>query len=177
MLSKQITYYDLNGGQVTETLHFNLTTVEIARLKLQISPDKDLAEHIQELVESEDFFRLIMILADLALEAYGEKSVDGKRFVKNAEIRENFKNSVAYAEFLELVSTDATVAEEFGSKVLAIPKNQSAERAEAINNRIGDVIKMEKQQTTHQALASEVAEVPNFKEMSDEELIAHFRKQ
>ena len=32
MYSKDVTFYDLNGKQQTETLHFSLTTVEIARL-------------------------------------------------------------------------------------------------------------------------------------------------
>lgn len=170
MLSKQITYYDLNGGQVTETLHFNLTTVEIARLKLQISPDKDLAEYIQGLVDSEDFFRLIMILADVALEAYGEKSVDGKRFVKNAEIRENFKNSVAYAEFLELLSTDTTAAAEFGSKVIRVNEQKIQ------NGDSAPIVPFKQTETIEQKLSPEPV-TPDFSVMTDEEIVAHFRKQ
>jgi hypothetical protein len=59
--------------------------------------------------------------------AYGKRSEDGKRFVKNANVREEFESSEAYsALFMELV-TDTDSAIEFINGI--IPQGMAEEAA------------------------------------------------
>lgn len=129
MYSKDVTFYDLNGKQQTETLHFSLTTVEIARLSAKLSPEgKDLKDHLVDVITGGDNFKLISLVADLMIAAYGTKSADGLRFVKNAELTADFENSVAFAEYLDLALTDQEEGNRFVSGVFEDSRVQKAGR-------------------------------------------------
>lgn len=118
MFKKTMTYYDLNGTQHTTDLHFNLTTIELSRFSEKYSPGVSLEQYISDAVNSGNNFKIINTLADLVLEAYGKKSDDGLRFVKNPQIREDFENSVVFAEFLEDLIMDEKLALEFTNSLL-----------------------------------------------------------
>ena len=129
MYSKDVTFYDLNGKQQTEKLHFSLTTVEIARLSAKLSPDgKDLKDYLVDVITGGDNFKLISLVADIMLAAYGTKSTDGLRFVKNAELTADFENSVAFAEYLDLALTDQEEGNRFVSGVFEDSRVQKAGR-------------------------------------------------
>lgn len=129
MYSKDVTFYDLNGKQQTETLHFSLTTVEIARLSAKLSPEgKDLKDYLVDVITGGDNFKLISLVADIMIAAYGTKSTDGLRFVKNAELTADFENSVAFAEYLDLALTDQEEGNRFVSGVFEDSRVQKAGR-------------------------------------------------
>lgn len=110
MLKKKITYTDYNGVERTEDFYFNLTKAEIMEMELSISGG--LSETIQRVVEAKDSPALIKIFKDLILKAYGEKSMDGKRFVKSEEISTSFSQTEAYSNlFMELATNDEKAAE------------------------------------------------------------------
>lgn len=133
MYSKDVTFYDLNGKQQTETLHFSLTTVEIARLSDKLSPEgKDLKDHLVDVITGGDNFKLISLVADIMLAAYGTKSSDGLRFVKNAELTSDFENSVAFAEYLDLALTDQEEGNRFVSGVFEDSRIQKAGREKLV---------------------------------------------
>lgn len=119
MYAKQIAFYDLNGNQHIETLHFNLTTVEIARLSQKFNTDLDFAEYTKKVIDDGDNFKIITLLADIVLAAYGERSADGLRFIKDKEVKDKFEDSLAYAEFLEVLLTQENASMEFAQEVFA----------------------------------------------------------
>ena len=84
MLKKTITYTNYNGIEVTEDFYFNLTKAEI--MEMEMSTSGGMAEMINKIVASQDAPAIIKIFKELILKAYGEKSADGKRFVKSEEI-------------------------------------------------------------------------------------------
>ena len=106
MLKKTITYTDYNGAERTENFYFNLTETEI--MEMEIGTAGGYAEMIQRIVDAKDNPEIMRIFKDLILRSYGEKSDDGRRFVKSKEISEAFLQSPAYSVlFMELI-TDKT---------------------------------------------------------------------
>lgn len=110
MLKKTMTYSDYNGVERTEDFYFNLTKAEI--MEMEMGTTGGLAEMIQRIVAAKDSAAIIKVFKDLILKAYGEKSADGKRFVKSEEISSAFAQTEAYSMlFMELATDDKAAAE------------------------------------------------------------------
>jgi hypothetical protein len=110
MLKKKITYVDFDGITRTEDFYFNLTKAEVT--EMEMSTEGGLAKMLEKIVAAKDSKRIIEVFKDLILKAYGEKSPDGKRFIKNQELRDAFAQTEAYSElFMELATNaDASAA-------------------------------------------------------------------
>lgn len=111
MLKKTIAYTDYNGTERTEDFYFNLTQAEV--MEMEMSTHGGLAEMIQRIVAAQDAPAIIKIFKDLVLKAYGEKSADGKRFMKSEEIATGFAQTEAYSILFMELATDADAAAEF----------------------------------------------------------------
>ncbi len=110
MLKKTITYTDYNGFKRTEDFYFNLSKAEI--MEMELSTTGGFGDMIQKIVAAQDTPGIIKIFKDVILKAYGEKSPDGKRFIKSDEIREAFSQTEAYSElFMELSTNDVAAAD------------------------------------------------------------------
>lgn len=103
MLKKTIKYVDYDGNEREEDFYFNLTKAELTEMELSINGG--LKKLIEKIVSEQDASKLIQLFKEIILKSYGEKSPDGKRFVKNQELRDNFSQTEAYSElFMELAS-------------------------------------------------------------------------
>ena len=111
MLKKTISYTDYDGNQRTEDFYFNLNKAELT--EMEMSYNGGLAKTIEKTVAVQDSKRIIEIFKDLILKAYGEKSPDGKRFMKNNEIRDSFAQTEAYSELFMELAMDANAAASF----------------------------------------------------------------
>ena len=121
MFKTNVTYTDLNGVVATDTLHFNLSTVEIARLGAKISPeDGDLAGHFKKVATSGNALNNILLMTEVVLAAYGRPTADGRGFQKTPTMVQEFEYSMAFAEFIEQLLVNDALAEEFGRNVLAV---------------------------------------------------------
>lgn len=125
MLAQEITYEDFNGHMVTETFYFNLTKAEM--LRLQVSVDGGMQQLLQKIVDSQDVKSLIHEFEKLVLAAYGIKSEDGKKFIKNDELREDFKQTAAYDAIFTKIATDEKFAAAF--VVGTFPKDLDLQQA------------------------------------------------
>ena len=106
MIKKTITYTDYNGNERTEDFYFNLSKAEV--VELEVSTNGSLIQTIEKIVAEQDREKIVEIFKDLILTAYGEKSLDGKKFVKNQELRDSFSQTEAYVElFMELATNEA----------------------------------------------------------------------
>ena len=119
MLKKTIKYIDFNDKPQEETFYFNLTEAEVTEMELSVKGG--LAATLEKIVKEEDNELIISMFQGVILKAYGEKSEDGKRFVKNAKIREDFASTAAYSALFMELATDADAATVFINGV--IPKN------------------------------------------------------
>ena len=125
MLKKTITYEDFNGETVSEDFFFHLSKAEL--VEMEMSHDGGLADSLQKIIADQDGKSIIAEFKNIILGAYGKRSEDGKRFVKNATTREEFESSEAYsALFMELV-TNADAAVEFINGI--VPGNLGEETA------------------------------------------------
>ncbi len=125
MLKKTIEYKDYNDNLRKEDFYFNLTQAEVVEMETEQAGG--LAEMITRAVNAKDMPAVIKIFKDLVLRAYGEKSPDGKRFVKNNEVRDAFAQTEAYSILFMELATDADKAAAFVKGILP------ANLAQAIN--------------------------------------------
>jgi len=125
VLKKTITYEDFNGETVSEDFFFHLSKAEL--VELEMSHEGGLSASLQRIVDAEDGKGIIKEFKNIILTAYGKRSDDGKRFIKNQTLREEFESTEAYSTlFMELV-TDTDAAIEFVNGV--IPAGMAEEAA------------------------------------------------
>ncbi len=109
MLKKTITYKDFNDEEVSEDFFFHLSKAEL--VELEMSHQGGLSEALKRIVAAEDGKSIIAEFKNIILSAYGKKSDDGRRFIKNQQLRDEFESTEAYSTlFMELVTqTDKAV--------------------------------------------------------------------
>lgn len=109
MLKKTITYQDFNGDTVSEDFFFHLSKAEL--VELEMSHAGGLSAALQRIVAAQDTKSIIAEFKNIILSAYGKRSDDGRRFIKNQILREEFESTEAYSTlFMELVTnTDSAV--------------------------------------------------------------------
>lgn len=142
MLKKTITYVDYNGVERKEDFYFNLTTAEIA--EMQMGTLGGLDAFIEKIVNTDNTPELIKIFKDLITRAYGEKSADGKRFMKKDRdgylLVENFMQTEAYSKLFMELATNADEAAKFFNGIIPVDlkdqveeylKTQNAKQIEA----------------------------------------------
>ena len=116
MLKKTITYPDYNGLDRTEDFYFNLTKAEI--MEMELSTTGGLSEMISRIVAAKDAPAIIKVFKELILKAYGQKSADGKRFIKSAALSEEFAQTEAYSILFMELATDADAAAKFVNAIV-----------------------------------------------------------
>lgn len=128
MLKKTITYTDYNGVERKEDFYFNLSKAEV--MEMELSTTGGLAEMIKRIVAAQDQPAIIKVFKDLILKAYGEKSPDGKRFIKSPELSDSFAQTEAYSIlFMELATNDDAAAKFINGIVPADMAQQIASAA------------------------------------------------
>lgn len=120
MLKLTRTYNDYNGVSRTEDFYFNLTQAEITEMELSV--DGGLTEMINRIVAAKDGRQIISLFKDLILRAYGEKSADGKRFIKTQDLRDAFAQTEAYSDLFMELATDANAAANFVNGIVPAQK-------------------------------------------------------
>lgn len=127
MLQKSIKYVDYNGVEREEAFLFNLTKAEL--MEMELGTAGGLTEMIQKIIQTKDQPSIIKIFKELILKAYGEKSADGKRFIKTDEhgnpLSRAFSETEAYSNLFMELSTDDKAAAAFVNGI--IPEGLSKE--------------------------------------------------
>jgi hypothetical protein len=125
MLKKTMTYTDYNGETRKEDFYFNMTRAEVTEMELSI--EGGLSDMIKRVTEAKDVPAIMKIFKDLVLKAYGQKSPDGKRFIKSKELSEEFAQTEAYSDLFMELATDSTAAAAFVNGIM--PQNIEAKSA------------------------------------------------
>lgn len=131
MLKHDITYEDYNGDTVTETFYFNITKAEL--VELEVEHDEGMSAWLENITKANDRKTMIQEFKRIVLMAYGQKSPDGKRFIKSDTLREEFSQTAAFNTlFMDLAINDV-VASEFIKGVL--PKDLVPELEKELKDR------------------------------------------
>lgn len=116
MLKKTMTYTDYNDVERTEDFYFHLSKAEL--MEMEMSTSGGLADTITKIVAAQDTPSIIKIFKELILKAYGEKSPDGKRFIKSDELSTAFSQTEAYSKMFMELATDADEAAKFVNGIM-----------------------------------------------------------
>lgn len=135
MFKKTITYNDYDGNERTEDFYFNLTQAEV--MEMEMTTEGGLEKMINKIIQTSDRKRIVEIFKDIIIRSYGEKSADGRRFIKNEDVKNSFKETEAYSQLFMELATNADAATEFINGV--IPKMDAPVDANAND---GKLIKM-----------------------------------
>jgi hypothetical protein len=122
MLKKTITYTDYDGVERTEDFYFNLNKAEI--LELELRQEGGIEKLVNKIVAERNNQMIVDLFKDIVLTAYGEKSLDGKRFIKSKELSLAFSQTEAYVEIFMELALDAQKAAEFVNAIVPQYKTQ-----------------------------------------------------
>ncbi len=112
MIKKTITYTDYNGTKRTEDFLFNLNKSELTEMELSTSGG--LSAMLQTIVHANDTPAIVKVFKDILFKAYGQKSADGRQFIKSNELSIEFSQTEAYDQlFMELLSDEKKAADFF----------------------------------------------------------------
>jgi hypothetical protein len=133
MIKKTVTYTDFNGNERTEDFYFNLTQFELAELDLGVSGvSGGLLGLLKQIVREKDQRQIVEYFKKIVLMSYGEKSVDGRRFIKSEEIRNGFAPTEAFSKIYMELAQDADAAAAFVNGIM--PK-EVVEEAKKMSNK------------------------------------------
>lgn len=116
MKKETITYTDYDGVERTEDFYFALSKAEL--IEMQFSENGGLEKVLEKMVKEKDQKRMMELFKMVILKAYGQKSLDGRRFIKSPELTEEFTQTPAYSELFTRLATDDGAAAEFINQIL-----------------------------------------------------------
>ena len=120
---ENVEYTDYNGVERKEDFFFNLTKAELLEMEMGIVGGFNAM--VQRAIDAQDQPTLIATFKDLLLKSVGVKSADGRRFIKNDEVRADFKETEAYSILFMKYATDAEAASKFINGI--VPKDLAQE--------------------------------------------------
>lgn len=116
MYKRTITYTDYFGQERKEDVYFNLNRSELT--KLQLSTQRGYVNMLQDLIDKNDGPTIMKTFDEIIRMAYGEKSEDGRRFIKSPELSEAFTQTPMYDQLYMELCTDAKAAAEFVNNII-----------------------------------------------------------
>lgn len=111
MLKKLIEYVDYDGKKRAENFYFYMSKAEL--MEMELGTVGGMQNLIQLIIDKQDIPKIMEAFKTIILKSYGEKSPDGRRFIKSKELSEAFSQTEAYSNlYMELI-TDAEAAARF----------------------------------------------------------------
>jgi len=169
VIKKSVTYEDFNGEEVTEEFAFHISKAEL--VEMEAERRGGLAAYLQHIVDSNDGAAIINAFKDLLTRSIGKVSVDGRRFEKNEEIRNDFIQSPAYSVLFMELATDADKAAEFVNGI--IPEGLADQVSEI--GAIPQPPQRQRDQVERPIQSDKVITKAEAEAMSDEELLAKMK--
>lgn len=133
MLKKTIKYTDFNGEEQIDECYFNLSKSELTQMEM--SERGGFQNYISKIVEEKDNKKIYALFKEIVLSAYGQKSADGRQFIKKKMVdgqmimlRDEFEQTAAFDELMmELIGSSEQGVADFINQV--IPKELAEEVA------------------------------------------------
>lgn len=144
MFERAFTYEGFDGKTYTDTWGFYLSKADL--LEIQLGTFVGLDQLIKRLIDTQNGKEIMAIIKEIILKSVGRPSQDGKRFIRNDEIREEFAQSEAYSQLFEELVMDGEKAMAF--IIAAVPRD------------IGDKMKEEIDKTKETNVENNEAVIP-----------------
>jgi len=111
MLKETRKYIDFDGNERTEDFYFNFTKAEL--IEMNLFEAGGMAKMIERIINANDPGEIMRVFKELILRSYGEKSPDGRTFMKSPEISARFAATPVYSDMFMEFSQDADKAVAF----------------------------------------------------------------
>lgn len=111
MFKETFKYTDFNGVEREETHYFDLSEPDVMRLNY--GSGANLKDIVERITQEQDGGRIIELFEKIIQTSYGEKSEDGKLFIKDEKALRNFIYSPMYPQLYMKLATDADYAARF----------------------------------------------------------------
>lgn len=138
MYTRRIKYTDYNGVEREENIYFNISKAEFLESNLKV--DGGVENYLRQIIDAKDMPALAEVFKKLILMSYGEKSADGKHFVKvdenGAPLYRNFISTEAYSELYTEFVTDTESAIKF---VIGILPKEAQEALASNKDKLPEV--------------------------------------
>lgn len=180
MLKKTITYTNpFTEQDVTEDHYFHISKADLVEMEMGEHRTKYTAKDgqeltgmqakIQKIVDAEDGGAILLEIKAMIQRAYGKKV--GDRFVKNAEIWEEFSSSEAYSQLIYDLCTNAEEAGKFMTGI--VPSGLDLEAARKIAEQSADIADAEEAQAPQSVQSvTPLPEVPQGASADEPRLIS-----
>ena len=126
MLKKTVKYEDFDGNTREETLYFFISKTELTEMELKTPGG--FANKLERISQASNGAEIMAVFKEIILTAYGEKSDDGRSFIKKrngVRLADEFEQTMAFdALFTELI-TNPDKASAFVNGIM--PKDLMAE--------------------------------------------------
>lgn len=134
MYIKTIEYTDYSGNKRKEDFCFHLNEAELMQMQLSVNGGYD--QWVRKIANTQDTSTLIKMFKELILMSYGEKSLDGRKFIKKdpqtgRPLSEEFEQTAAYPVLFMELSTNDEAAAEFMNQVIPANAAEAIEKAKA----------------------------------------------
>lgn len=138
MLKKTIEYTDYNGVERKEDFYFNLSKAEITEMEFGVAGG--LSEMLAKIIATQDGPKIAEFFKMLILKSYGEKSPDGRRFIKNKELSDAFEQTEAYSNLYVELATNSDAAAKFVNGIIPpdLVKQMNSPEARRVRKELED---------------------------------------
>ena len=119
MLKKTITYEDYDGNTRTEDLYFFLSKSEL--MDMEFTTPGGFANKLERVTKAQDGAEIMKIFKEIILKSYGEKSEDGRSFIKKrngVNLSEAFEQTEAYNQLYTELLTNPDKASAFVNGIM-----------------------------------------------------------
>lgn len=119
MLKKTITYEDYDGNTRTEDLYFFISKAEL--MEMELTTPGGFANKLEKVSKAQDGAEIMKIFKEIILKSYGEKSDDGRSFIKKrngVNLAEAFEQTEAYNQLYTELLMDPDKASAFVNGIM-----------------------------------------------------------
>lgn len=127
MYVKTIEYVDFNGTERKENFYFHLSQSEL--IEKELTTVGGLEQWYKKIITTQNLPEIAKLYKELILSSYGEKSADGRQFIKSPELSNAFAQTNAFDILYRDILSDTEKGAEFFNGIL--PKDL-AEKAEEL---------------------------------------------
>jgi len=136
MYARDITYTDYNGVERTEKFYFNLNKAELLNMELEYQEKGGIKNAMNKMMDDKDAKGVVKLITWMIRHAYGEKSADGKQFLKNDAIMDGFVSTEAYSNLIMDLLNDSDKLGDFMAKIMPADIREEAEKMLKENGKV-----------------------------------------
>lgn len=126
MIVKQFTYKGFDGKSYTDEWCFHLSESDV--FKINYGSLVGLDAMIKKLIDTRNGKEIMGLIDEIIMTSVGHRGADGRQFIKNEELRQEFRQTDAYSQLFMELAMDGEKASEF---LMGVIPQDMAEKARA----------------------------------------------